>query len=190
MGRRPDAAFCPPSFLALVLPLACYACTIGAYLAFATQRNPIWFRIGLSLNVAAVVIALLAATPALLQWLLSGERRAGGRAPRCATLWLRLAGLAMFTTIVWVEDGFWDVPPSSISLGILLGAAGFAFALWAAGTEITPWVIGRFSVPAPLREARPMAPEPTPIGFGAAFLSPVHALGEASEDSGELRRAA
>jgi len=105
-------------------PAALYTATLAAYLAYAVGSDPFWFRVGFAANVAGIATAVLAAVPGFFDWLFAipGKSEAKGVANR--HVGLNLAALGAFTANAWIFDGYWDLPPDSIGLGIALAAAG------------------------------------------------------------------
>ncbi len=52
----------------VAFPIAFYAATFAAYIAYQVTADIFWFRVGFVANVAGVVMAVIAAIPGLIDW--------------------------------------------------------------------------------------------------------------------------
>jgi uncharacterized membrane protein len=109
----------PFQALMVGLPAGLYTTTLCCYIAYQGSAEPFWFRAGFVSNVMGMGVALMAAVPGLLDWLLGSSARTPGR-----NLALNVCGLLVFTANAWIHDGNWDTTPSSVTLGIALAAIG------------------------------------------------------------------
>jgi uncharacterized membrane protein len=111
-------------------PLAFYTATVAAFLFYQLNGELFWFRIGHVANKAGVVMAIVAAVPGLLDWLLSIPRGTAAHRTALRHLLLNLGALALFSLAGILNAGKWDQTGADIrgSFVLTLLGLGFTFA--------------------------------------------------------------
>jgi uncharacterized membrane protein len=114
-------------------PVALYVVTLACFLAFALGAEPFWFRAGVYANLAAVILAAMAALPGFIDWAFGIPAHTPAKSTGLAHMGLNVVALVVFLVnmmLVWTHR--FDVPPrvgSSVVLpllGVLLTiGAGF-----------------------------------------------------------------
>jgi len=135
-------------------PITLYSITLAAYIAFTVGNDPFWFRVGFAANVAGIGMAVIAAIPGFFDWLMGipAHSEAKGTGARHGAL--NLLPLVLFTADAWVYDGYWNVPPSSVALGIGLAVIGLSVTLvagWLGRIMVQDQHVGITLVPQPAR---------------------------------------
>jgi uncharacterized membrane protein len=115
-------------------PVTLYTATLVGYLLFAQQGDPFWFRVGLTANLAGVVMALIAAVPGFLDWLIGIPGDHPAKRTGALHMALNLITLGLFAINAWLHVGYWNAPPPSITTGMALAALGVLIML-AAGWQ-------------------------------------------------------
>jgi len=104
-------------------PIAFYTASLVCYLAYASNDNPFWFRVGVVANGAGVVMALVAAIPGFVDWLgIPSEKRA--KKVGLNHLLCNVGALLLFAINFFLQYKKWDDPQPDSSPSILLTAAG------------------------------------------------------------------
>ena len=110
-----------PHVLLVGVPAGLYMATLCCFVAYQGSAEPSWFRVGFITNLLGMGVALFAAVPRLLEWLLHTPVRTGVR-----HLALNLSSLVSLTANAWIYDGYWETTPGEIMPGIVLAALGIA----------------------------------------------------------------
>jgi len=135
-------------------PITLYSATLASYVAFTIGSDPFWFRVGFAANVAAIAMAVIAAIPGFFDWIVGIPGKSAAKGIGARHLVMNLLALALFTADAWVYDGYWTVPPSSVTLGIALALVGLTFTLaasWLGWTMVQEQQVGLTLVPQPTR---------------------------------------
>jgi len=135
-------------------PITLYSITLAAYVVFTVCNDPFWFRVGFAANVAGIAMAVLASIPGFFHWLLGIPRQSEAKGVGARHLSLNLVALTLFTADAWLYDGYWNVPPTSVALGIALAAIGLSVTLlagWLGWTMVQEQHVGVTLVPQPAR---------------------------------------
>ncbi|RJQ77886.1 MAG: DUF2231 domain-containing protein [Desulfobacteraceae bacterium] len=112
-------------------PIAFYTATLVAFITYAATGNIFWFRLAYTANAAGVVMALVAALPGFLDWLLGIPDKSQAKKHGLQHMLLNVSALAFFAINLWLYSGQWNAPRPAAALSILLPAIGFVLTLMA-----------------------------------------------------------
>jgi uncharacterized membrane protein len=131
-------------------PIALYTATLVAAIVAAAGGDPFVFRLAVVANVAGVGMAVLAAIPGFLDWLLAIPAATPAKTTGLLHMGLNVAALVLFAVNAVIHVGQWNDPARDTVLFIVLAAAGVlctigaGFAGWSlvqthhVGIELTP----------------------------------------------------
>jgi uncharacterized membrane protein len=136
-------------------PIAFYVGACAAYVVYAFQGDPLWFRLAFAANVAGIVMAVVAAGAGFFEWLLAIPN--GTRAKKDGVIHMSLnsTALALFAANVWLNAGQWNesvpvmqyaVPLSLLGVLATVAAGHLGWKLVQVhhlGVELTPTEIKR-----------------------------------------------
>lgn len=108
----------------VAFPIALYTAAFVGYLVYAWQGDPFWFRVAFVANVAGVVMALVAAVPGFLDWLVGipqghAAKRTGG-----LHMALNVTALVLFALAAWLLWDQWTVATPDLKWAIPLTLVG------------------------------------------------------------------
>ena len=108
----------------IAYPVAFYTGTLAAYIVYGANADRFWLKMAIALNIAGVGMAVIAALPGFIDWLLaipSGHpaKRTGLKHAGLNVIWLALFAIAL---VVYAPK--WNVGAPSASTGIILTAIG------------------------------------------------------------------
>lgn len=108
----------------VIYPLALYAITFGCYFIFTLTHNPLWFKMAFVSNAAGVLMALIGALPAFLDWALgitdTGEIKSVG----LKHMLCNIIALLFFVVNLYSNSGQWNTLQPAISNAVFLAGAG------------------------------------------------------------------
>jgi uncharacterized membrane protein len=111
--------------MVVAYPIAFYTSTLVAFLLYAFTADGFWVRVAIAANVAGVVMAVVAAVPGFIDWLVGIP--SGTRAKRTGLIHLSLnvAALVVFAITMFAYLGRWNDPEgATAALGIVLALIG------------------------------------------------------------------
>lgn len=113
----------------VVFPVAFYTATLVAFIAYAANENPFWFRLGVVANWAGVVMAAVAALPGFIDWAVGIPSRTPAKKTGLIHMGLNVTALLLFLVNAIVTTDRWDalIPPEGA--GIALSAIGMVLTL-------------------------------------------------------------
>jgi uncharacterized membrane protein len=108
-------------------PVAFYTTTLASFITYQINGDPFWFRVGYTANIAGVVMAVCAAVPGFLDWLLAVPRGTQARRTGLVHMALQIFALLAFALNAAMQYGKWyDVTPDA-SGAVFFSVVGFAF---------------------------------------------------------------
>ncbi|MFN2544753.1 MAG: DUF2231 domain-containing protein [Actinomycetota bacterium] len=131
--------------MVVAYPIAFYTATLVAFVVFAANDSLLTFRIAVVANVAGVAMALVAAVPGFLDWLLGIPRATPARATGLYHMLLNVSALVLFAINALVHLGQWNDASPDKALGIVLSGLGVGLTVAPASwdgpsSRITTWV--------------------------------------------------
>jgi uncharacterized membrane protein len=107
----------------LVFPVAFYTSTLLLYILYILNNNIFWFRVGYVANLAAIITAILAAIPGLIDFLNipsdSNAKRVG-----FFHMILNILALLLYAISFLFQKDNWE-NPANVGISIGLSATGF-----------------------------------------------------------------
>lgn len=114
----------------VTFPIAFYTSTLMAFIIYALSGEPFWFRVGITANVAGVVMAVVAATFGFLDWLgIPGGTDA--KSTGIKHLALNVISLLLFLVTLIFNAGEWNAVAPVMRGAIILPLLGFLSTLGA-----------------------------------------------------------
>jgi uncharacterized membrane protein len=110
-------------------PLAFYTAAVAAFLLYQLNGELFWFRVGHVANKAGVAMAIIAAVPGLLDWLLSIPRGTAAHRIGLRHLLLNLAALVLFSLTGILNAGKWDETGADIRIALVLALVGLGLTI-------------------------------------------------------------
>jgi uncharacterized membrane protein len=115
----------------VAFPIAFYTATLVAFIVYAVNGNPFWFRLAYTANAAGVIMALVAAIPGFLDWYKGIPKNTGAKKHGLQHMALNVSALILFALTLWLNSGQWAAAQPQTTLSILLPAIGFILTLLA-----------------------------------------------------------
>lgn len=116
-------------------PIAFYTSTLVAFLLYALTGDAFWVRVAIAANVAGVVMAVVAAVPGFIDWLVGIPSGTAAKRTGLIHLSLNVSALVVFAISLFAYIGRWaDPQEASATLGIVLSLVGVALTV-AAGFQ-------------------------------------------------------
>ena len=105
-------------------PVAFYTATLVAFIVYASNMNPFWYRLACVANWAGVITAVVAALPGFIDWAMGIPRRSPAKKMGLLHMAFNVAALLVFLTNAIAATAHWDevLPPTGT--GIVLSAIG------------------------------------------------------------------
>lgn len=110
-------------------PIAFYTATLAAFIAYAVMDDPFWFHLAYTANAAGVLMAVVAAVPGFLDWMLGVPRGTEARKHGFQHMLLNVTVLVLFSLNLWLNSGQWNTAQPETTLSITLPAIGFLLTL-------------------------------------------------------------
>jgi uncharacterized membrane protein len=106
-------------------PIAFYTSTLVAFLLYALTGDAFWVLVAIATNAAGVVMAVVAAIPGFIDWLVGIPSGTAAKRTGLIHLSLNVSALVVFAITFFAYIGRWaDPQEASATLGIVLGLAG------------------------------------------------------------------
>lgn len=104
-------------------PIAFYTGTFIAYIAYYYNLSPFIFRLGVVLNIAGVISAVLAAIPGIIDWATGVPRKHPAKKTGLVHMLTNVLALVVFTAVGWIQYAKWDqaVPDMGLSAVVFSG---------------------------------------------------------------------
>jgi len=110
-------------------PIAFYTATLAAFITYAVVGDPFWFRLAYVANAAGVVMALVAAVPGFLDWMMGIPSGTHAKKHGLQHMLLNVTVLVLFAVNLWLNSGQWNAAQPETTLSITLPAIGFLLTL-------------------------------------------------------------
>lgn len=110
--------------MVIAYPVAFYTATLVGFIIYGATDDPFWLKLTIAANVAGVAMAVVAALPGFLDWLLAIPSRTEAKRTGLLHMGLNVTALVLFAISMLVYIGAWDGPAKSAGLGIVLAALG------------------------------------------------------------------
>jgi uncharacterized membrane protein len=108
----------------VAFPVAFYTGSLTSFIAYNSNEDAFWFKVGLVANIAGVIMAVVAALPGFIDWL---NIPSDAKAKKTGVLHMtcNVLALVLFGINWWLQCDKWnDVQPAA-GLAIPLTATGF-----------------------------------------------------------------
>jgi uncharacterized membrane protein len=115
----------------VTFPIAFYTSTLIAFIIYALSGEPFWFRVGITANVAGVVMALVAATFGFLDWYLGIPSGTEAKSTGIKHMALNVTSLLLFLLALIFNAGEWNAVAPVMRGAIILPLLGFLTTLGA-----------------------------------------------------------
>lgn len=114
----------PVQTMLVSFPIAMYALTLLAFVIYAIQGDPMWFRVGFVANTVGVFFALAAMVPGYIDWAFRIPPGAAAKDVALIHMIYNVAALIFFAANAMILAAQWTEPRPSLDWGILLALAG------------------------------------------------------------------
>ena len=108
----------------IAYPVAFYTGTLAAYIVYGANADRFWLKMAIALNIAGVGMAVIAALPGFIDWLLAIPSGHPAKRTGLKHAGLNVISLALFAIALVVYAPKWNVGAPSASTGIILTAIG------------------------------------------------------------------
>jgi uncharacterized membrane protein len=115
----------------VAFPIAFYTATLVAFVVYAVVGDPFWFRLAYTANAAGVLMAVVAAIPGFLDWLIGIPRNSQAKKHGLQHMLFNVTALILFALTLWLNSGQWNAARPETTLSIVLPAIGFLLTLMA-----------------------------------------------------------
>ena len=106
-------------------PVAFYTGTFVSYVIYGATADAFWLRVAIALNVAGVVMAMVAALPGLIDWAVGVPSGTPAKRTGAIHMTFNLITLALYAVTLFMYIGEWNgAGDVSATPGIILGALG------------------------------------------------------------------
>src|SRR5436305_15341195 len=96
----------------VAFPVAFYTGALAAFIAYNSNSDQFWFKVGFVANAAGVIMAALAAIPGFIDWLYIPPEQ---KAKKTGTLHMicNVLALVLYGANLWLQSGKWhDTNPT------------------------------------------------------------------------------
>jgi uncharacterized membrane protein len=130
-------------------PIALYTSTLVAYIIYAANKDPFFFKAAVAANIAGIIMAALAALPGFIDWAVGVPSSSPAKGHGLTHMLLNVGALVIFIINAIIHTGNWK-NPSGEGSGIILAVIGVLLTLGAGyfgwtmiqhdhvGVELTP----------------------------------------------------
>lgn len=130
MGSKVTIAGHPLHPMLVAYPIAFYTATLAGFVVYAIVGGLFWLKLAIAMNVAGVVMALLAALPGFIDWGLGVSADSPAKRTGLIHMGLNLAALGLFVASFFLYFTHWNGPAETGPvLGIVLSAVGVALTI-------------------------------------------------------------
>jgi uncharacterized membrane protein len=110
-------------------PIAFYAASCAAFIAYALGADPFWFRLAVYADVAGVITALIAAIPGFIDWAVGVPTGSPAKATGLAHMICNVGALVAFALNGWLQWGHRLDPVPPVGASFVLPIAGLLLTL-------------------------------------------------------------
>jgi uncharacterized membrane protein len=107
----------------IAYPIALYTSTLLAYIIYAVNKDPFFFKAAVAANIAGVVMAAVAAVPGFIDWAVGIPSGTAAKSHGLTHMLLNLTALVIFIINAVIHTGNWK-NPSGEGSGIILALLG------------------------------------------------------------------
>lgn len=112
----------------VAFPVAFYTGALASFIAFNSNQDIFWFKVGYVANVAGVIMAIVAAIPGFIDWLyIPAETKA--KKTGAFHLICNVAALLLFAINIWMLREKWNDAHPSVGTALILTGAGFVLTI-------------------------------------------------------------
>jgi|SRR5947209_1190138 len=104
-------------------PIALYTSTLVAYIVYAANKDPFFFKAAVAANLAGVVMAAVAALPGFVDWAVGIPSGTSAKSHGLTHMLLNVTALVLFIINALIHTGSWK-NPSGEGSGIILALLG------------------------------------------------------------------
>ena len=112
----------------VAFPVAFYTGALAAFIAYNSNNDPFWFKVGYVANAAGVIMAVVAALPGFIDWIYipsdSKAKRTGVFHMICNVL-----ALLLYAINIWLLKEKWNDTTPDLGSALILTGAGFVVTL-------------------------------------------------------------
>jgi uncharacterized membrane protein len=120
--------------MVIAYPVAFYTGTLAAYIVYGANGDRFWLKLGIALNLVGVGMAVVAALPGFVDWLLAIPRDHPAKRTGLIHAGFNVIALALFAIALGMYMPKWNVGAPTATGGIILTAVGLVATL-AAGFQ-------------------------------------------------------
>jgi uncharacterized membrane protein len=104
-------------------PIALYTSTLVAYIIYAANKDPFFFKAAVAANIAGIVMAALTALPGFIDWSVGIPGGTAAKSHGLTHMLLNVTALVLFIINALIHTGDWKNPSGEAS-GIILALLG------------------------------------------------------------------
>ena len=104
-------------------PIALYTSTLVAYIIYAANKDPFFFKASVAANIAGIVMAALTALPGFIDWAVGIPGGTAAKSHGLTHMLLNVTALVLFIINALIHTGDWKNPSGEAS-GIILALLG------------------------------------------------------------------
>jgi len=112
--------------MVIAYPVAFYTGTLAAYIVYGANADRFWLKLAIALNLAGVGMAVIAALPGFIDWLLAIPRGHPAKRTGLIHAGFNVVALALFAIALAMYLPKWNTGTPSADAGIILSAIGVA----------------------------------------------------------------
>lgn len=105
----------------IAYPVAGYTGALAGYAVFSANGGQFWLKLAIALNLAGVGMALVAAVPGFLDWLLGIPRGSNAKSVGLAHAALNVSALGLFGACLGFYVVDWNTAPALVDPTLALG---------------------------------------------------------------------
>jgi uncharacterized membrane protein len=104
-------------------PIALYTSTLVAYVIYAANKDPFFFKAAVAANIAGIVMAAITALPGFIDWAVGIPNGTQAKSHGLTHMLLNVTALVLFIINALIHTGSWKNPSGEVS-GIILALLG------------------------------------------------------------------
>ncbi len=104
-------------------PIALYTSTLVAYIIYAANKDPFFFKAAVAANIAGVVMAAITALPGFVDWAVGIPSGTAAKSHGLTHMLLNVTALVIFIINAIIHTGNWK-HPSGTGSGLILALLG------------------------------------------------------------------
>jgi uncharacterized membrane protein len=112
----------------VAFPVAFYTATLICYIVYSSNKDPFWFKVALTANIAGAVMAAVAALPGFIDWL-NIPRDSRAKKTGLFHMMCNVLALVCFGATAFLQCPKWNDTNPELGIAIPLTAVGFVLTL-------------------------------------------------------------